>query len=676
MNKLYLTLLLVFLFVLDLKAEKLSYNYDEYSSRLNEYRTNAVANFNKNTIPVQAFLGLPVDKNTIQEIINRISTNGEFDFNLVQLVRVLFFSHGEYDDLILPAINTVPMWLTPNETTRVYWSENHITMWLSSAWLLKEKYGIDQDPDLRKKLLHCLDLKIQYGYYEFFSSVYFPYTLSGLLNLVDFAQDDEIREKAVMATNRLLQEVLLLVNDKGVFFPAAARNYRDKYESAYHQNHSHLIYLLTGMGEKPDDASHAGAFLATSSLDVQDIVESWSSRVNKLLHVGHPIKQVQQIHKDLSPTDQTVFQWSGGAFFHPQTALQTARLLNDYNLWEHKEFKDFKSFKGIPVELAPVLAEVASSISYSSVNTQADIAIFKDKGVTLSSLQNYWKGKAGYQQWPWSAAVEDIAVNTQSGDATKALGEHSIDINADLPYVQQVKNMALIMYRPQKSLNLLGREKHDVVLLWDNEKFDEYREEGKWIIGRREDSYVAVLRHCTDIINDAYACEDQDGQLWACVVGNADMYGNFGYFIDKIRRSKYQERWRYVFDKMEWHYYGMVEVDGERLEYNWIRDLTGKPDDPDTDPLVTSSKVHLSEKAVTLYPNPVKDILTIDLNTFKTTEKIHLSVLKISGETVLDKEINAFVGTLELPVQHLGKGVYILKIENDSEIVTKKIVVQ
>ncbi len=676
MNKNWLLSVLTVVMVFSLKAGELTFQSEVYHDRLEDYRTTAIANFHESVIPIQAYLGVPVDANTLQEIIEGIPTNGEFDFKLVQLVRVLFLSHGEYEHLILPAIDTLPMWLTPHESTRVYWSENHITMWLSSAWLLKEKYGIDRDSELRKKLLHCLDLKIRYGYYEFFSSVYLPYTLSGLLNLVDFAQDEEIKQKATVAADRLLRDILLLVNDKGVFFPASARNYRSKYESAYRQNHSHLIYLLTGLGEKPDQSSHAGAFLATSSFDVQHAAESWSSKENKLMHIGHSISEIHQVHKDLLPADQTIFQWSAGAFFHPETALQTARLLSDYNLWNHGEFKDFKDFKNIPVGLAPVLAKLASSISYSSVNTQADIAIFKNKGVTLSSLQNFWKGRAGYQQWPWSANIDNIAVSTQSGNANQSLGSNSIYSNSNLPYVQQKENMALIMYRPKKSLKLLGREKHDVILFWEDENFDEYREEGKWIIGRKGDSYIAVLRHCMDIVNGAYACQDQDGQLWACVVGNHEMYGSFEAFKDIIRHAKYQEKWVYVFNKVEWHYYGMVEVDGVKLEYNWVENLTGKPDDAHTEPLVTSVEKHLSDGIIQLYPNPVDDVLKVNFNTVKPLENIRISIIALTGGIVFSREVHRPVGTVELPMRHLAAGAYLLSIETSDEILTKKIIVK
>jgi hypothetical protein len=43
---------------------------------------------------------------------------------------------------------------------------------------------------LRKRLIHCLDLNINYGFYEFLSTTYHKFTFGALLNLIDFATDE------------------------------------------------------------------------------------------------------------------------------------------------------------------------------------------------------------------------------------------------------------------------------------------------------------------------------------------------------------------------------------------------------------------------------------------------------------------------------------------------------
>ena len=87
----------------------------------------------------------------------------------------------------------------------------------------------------------------------------------------------------------MLKDILKLTNNKGVFFPVAGRNYVGKYESAYGQNHNNLIYLLTGMGQV-ETGSHAGGFLATTSIPVDDIISSWTPTLNTVFTIGHTLQ--------------------------------------------------------------------------------------------------------------------------------------------------------------------------------------------------------------------------------------------------------------------------------------------------------------------------------------------------------------------------------------------------
>jgi hypothetical protein len=530
---------------------------------------------------------------------------------------------------------------------------------------------------LEKKLNHCLDLKINYGYFEFFSSTYFPYTLSGLLNLVDFAKDPVIKQKAILATERLLKEALLLVNDKGTFFPAAGRNYSGKYTSAYDQNHNNLIYLLTGLGQKQTAASHSGAFLSSSTLDVKSIVESWKSKEDLNLKIGFTLKEGFEIHKDLLKEDRIIFQWSGGGYFDPEVAYQTFNLIDRYNLWDHKEFKSFKVFKDIPASLTPKAAKAASAISTSSVISNQTVSIFKNNEVTLASIPDYFKGCNGYQQWPWCANVGTSAVLTFSGEA-KSIFNEDINANSTLPYIDQKSNVALIMYRAKKELALFGFENHAVSMLWETDKFDEVAFNGKWIIGREGNGYVAVLRHCTDTLNGIYSCDDQDGQLWGVIVGNSEMHGSFENFKNIVAQAKYQEKWIYNKNRKEWIYYGMINVDGKFIEHNWVENYLSAPADSTTEqPIPTSIKyLENTNEGFTLYPNPAKGRFTIAFES-PISGNYNVRIHDITGRQMyfrtMDSNITPAiqVGTEGWPI-----GLYTVIVETNEGIMSRKIMVQ
>lgn len=646
-----------------------------FEIRRDEYINNAISNINSNVICIQAYKGLPVDQSILNTTLTNVTTNSTADFDIVKLIRVLCLSHGEYDSTILPVLRPIPFWLEANETNREYWSENHMIMWMSSDWLLHEKYGKIVDSTLDKRLRHYLHLKIQFGFYEFYSSTYAPYCLSGLLNLADFSQDVEIKTLATQAAQLLLKDILLLTNDKGVFFPVAGRNYASKYENAYGANHNHLIYLLTGMGEAPQDASHAGAFLATSTITVDDVINAWTPSINTIFTQGHTLLDgVNNINNTMSTKDKVIFQWSSGAYFHPDVAASTFNLVNNLNLWNHFEFDEYRQFSFLPAALIPTFAEIASPISKSSGIYHPTIAIFKNKSITLSSLQDFWKGKNGYQQFPVVANIGTTAVFTLSGKPTSDWTDRpDIHANTHLPYVQQKDNIALIMYRAEKGLALFGykEEKLDISLHWQSNKFDEIKENGNWILGREDNSYVAVRRHCVGEINGVQACDNPDGQTWIIIVGNADMYGSFDDFEQKINQAQYEEKWYFNLPTLQWVYFAKIVVDGKTLEYAWNGDIFSGPTTITTAVLNNTTNF----KELTIYPNPASDKITIELpNLLQNTS---IKIYNVTGSVVYNEALTTIANNIKIIDTHdLTDGMYIIQIASGQDLFTQKLIIK
>lgn len=657
-------------------AQDIPFSQSVYDARKQALFDSSVRNVNNSSSMIQAKLGIPVPQSTIDYYLNRMATSGEFDFDLIQIVRVFYFSNGEYEPQLLPGILAGPNWLSPNELKRVYWSENHIIMWTSSAYLLEQKYGNVLIPDAKKLVEHWLDLKINYGFYEYFSSVYLPFTLSAVLNLVDFAEDPVIQQKAVLVANRLLKEVLMVSNDKGVYYQSSGRTAyapgeANVFQSPYGSSIHNLIYMLTGFGDTPKTAN-ASAFLATSTLNVKDIVESWKSKQDTIYSFGHTLTEGFAINSVLSPVNKTIFQWSSGAYFHPDVATQTFSLIKDYNLWEHKEFLDFKIFKDVPVQLIPAAAQIGSSISTSSVNTKAKIAMFKNKSVSLHSNQDFFKGKAGFQQVIWQATAGILPVYTKSGGPTDFIGGQKLTSNSTLPYIEQKSNVALIMYRANKELALFGFPIHDVGLKFLEDNYDEVDFFGKWIVGREGDGYIAVARHCTDKVNGIYTCDDQDGQVWAVVVGNADMYGSYENFKALVSNAKVEEKWIFRINKFEWDYYGMVQFDDKKIEHYWSGNILSFPQNP-----VTGIQYLKGEDAgFNIFPNPASDQFAIVLD--KTIfGEASIRVLDVAGKEVYSGKINNLgISNTSIQTSSWESGLYTIIIETKEGIMSRKLMVQ
>jgi len=548
----------------------------DFELRSANLRANALSTPTYNLMgiaPIQAFVGDAIPQSTIDDLLFDIDTDPKADFRLVQLIRILLFD-DTYTTQILNAIKTFPYWLTVGDTIRVYWSENHHIMWMSSAFLLNQEFGIQVDDPvrLRTRLVRYLETKIDYGYYEFFSTLYLPYNLSGLLNLVDFSQDTEIQNLAQQAAERLVTDLLKGVTTEGVLFPAAGRNLPGSYLEPYNTNYNSIVWLMTGLGVEPTTIGHVGAFLTTTQfLDVTKIVPP-QDPFYEILDIGHSPALTDVIYASLNRDDQTLAQFSFGGYFHPYIVKDTIDLFDEYGLWNHEEFDAVSFGEEIPSGLFEVGVNVLEDISRSSLLVQEYVAMFRNGPVALSSVQNYFKGKLGYQQFPWMATVGTLGVWTQAGVGQLEGAFSGLTTNTHLPYIQQKENVALIMYNPDLTyrpiLQSIGIDDFDVKLCWPEADFDETLRIREWYLGSKDDAYIAVRSHCGQVV-----CTDKM-QTWAVVVGSAAMYSDFTAFQGMIENAYYEERRRFDWPTFQKMYFGWVTANNPdsgdiTVKYNW-----------------------------------------------------------------------------------------------------------
>ncbi len=643
-------------------------NNATYEQRRLAFVDSSLAYNTGSLIILQSYKGVPVDSVLLTNKLNLIAAKETSDFDIIELVRILFLSNGAYDSKILPVLYGVPYWINNYDTVRNYWSENHMIMWMSSDWLLHEKYNKTIDANLRNRLVHYLELKNQYGFYEFFSSTYSPYSLSGLLNLADFAQDAQIKGLAIKAAQRLLKELLRLTNDKGVFFPVAGRNYPGKYESAYGQNHNNLIYLLTGMGNPPYGSSASGSFLASSTLSVDTVISSWQPDLDTLYSFGHTLDSGFVLNSGMSPVDKTVFQFSSGGYFHPAVVSETVQLLVDSNMWNHVDFELLKPLSTIITpQSAPALSEALSYISKSSVISGQSVNIFKHHSVTLASIPDFWKGKVGFQQYTCMANVGTTAVYTASGEVFQDWQDRNTNNgNVHLPQVKQKKNVALLMYRPEPVSEVTGVtfNNKDVALHFKAQDFDEVRNDSLWILGRQGNGYVAVRRNCLDSIAGNAGCPTVDGQTWVIMVGDSLMYGSFNNFETLIQQSQFETRWYIDSLTNEYVYYSKITVDTTTVEYAW---------GVDTSTATGIKNVTAKNSMFSVYPNPANNVLNLDLSAFDN-QPVTIKVLNMLGQQVYTEKVNATASPKTIKTDNWAAGVYLVTVETAQQRYTQKVV--
>ena len=638
-----------------------------YEARRHAYIDSALLYVNSDAMPIQAYMGVPVDSAYLHGMLAGVATGATSDFEYEQLVRILIFGSGLYDSVILPYLRPVHYWVNANDTLDCYWSENHMIQWMSSHWLLHEYYGIPADPALRTRLTHYLEMKIKYNYNEFFSTVYNPYCLAGILNLADFSQDTVVKNLAIEAAQVLMKDQLMLTNDKGVIYPTAGRNYADHYQGPYGSNIGNVIWMLTGFGPMPIGASHCGAFIATSTIPVDPVIQSWVPTLDTTFIMGQTLDSAYAYNSASQDSlDRIIFQWSAGAYFNPQFAAESFTLISDSSLWRNSVFSVFQQLAGLPVSIVPTISSELGVASYSSILYSDTIVAFKHNSVTLSSVQNYWPGRWGYQQYPCVANVEYTAVYTGSGQVAYDWNNRSAtNQNDDLPYVKQIKNVALIMYRPIFKPSLLGATDTTVALHWYNGDYSEIRNDSLWLLGRVNNNYVGVRRAGLKQIDSVW-CWDAgtpDAQTWVIIVGDSSMYGSFDNFQAVIDSSHFTTQWYYDTTSNQVTYYASITIDSINIDHAWGVD-TSK-----TTGIETIKTNQLGTMAI--YPNPANTSMSIVFDNPALNSQIQ--VYNMMGQMIYQSSVSD--GKVSVPTSQFAEGLYIIKASSDGGTISKSFII-
>jgi hypothetical protein len=211
-------------------------------------------------------------------------------------------------------------------------------------------------------------------------------------------------------------------------------------------------------------------------------------------------------------------------------------------------------------------------------------------------------------------------------------------------------------------------EKLDVSLFWENDKFDEIRESGNWILGREGNGYVAVRRNCTSEINGVRACTNPDGQTWVIMVGNSDMYGSFDAFVQKINQSQYEERWYFNVPTFQWVYYAKIVVDGKTIEYAWNGDFLAGPTQP------TGIRKNTIDNTIAVFPNPAKTNFNIDLSDLKSTASI--KIINSTGQVIQQLESEPNNAFKTITTIGWSSGLYVIELSTKDGVFINKILVE
>ena len=310
------------------------------------------------------------------------------------------------------------------------WSENHYIMFASGAYLSAQLYpdevftnsgktGRDRMPVYRDRILRWMHLRYQTGFSEWFSNVYYVEDLTALMNLVDFCQDEEIRQRAKIVTDLLIAD-MALNSFRGSFCGSHGRTYEHEKKWAKLEGTNGAFKILFGTNHWPPGDMLVTCLALSPQYRLPKVLYDIANDHNRPEMVnrqrcGILLADAGKYGLKYDRLEDGMLFFAMEAYAHPKTIGLTLQMLDAYHWWDNTFFESFASQRGLitvanQLKLLPLAVWFARKDVQRNQREEANICTYRTPDYMLSTAQDYKRGYGGDQQHIWQATLGPGAV--------------------------------------------------------------------------------------------------------------------------------------------------------------------------------------------------------------------------------------------------------------------------
>ena len=504
-------------------------------------------------------LGRDVDEQPLREAIEFVYSNQDCnDFAMGGLLRILYRFHDSPHisrELISEIEKTVLWfrywWDEPGEDTRCYWTENHQIIFHSDELLAGQYFPDKTFRDGNTGQYHIdhalhyirrwLDFRVRFGFSEWLSNNYFEEDLLALVNLYDFAQQNDVRHKAGCLIDMLLFEMAMHTY-RGIMGCTHGRTYPRLIKGARREDASNTAKLMFGMGMFNSPNMLGTVPLVTSAYRCPPVLEAIAADLSqpRLFKERHSLNIADAPHYGLSydSLDDGNLFWSIQDYAHPTITGLAHRLHRTHGIWLHEDYQTL--YTRLYQWQIEQFGKIVDAEMECHAMTEVHIQTYRTAHYMLSAAQDYRAGKPGYQQHPWQATLGMDAVvftNHPGSDDEKARPNFWAG-NCILPRVAQHENVLVCIHHVPANDPFPFSHAY-----FPREAFDEVLEQGNWIFGRKDAGYIALYsQHKVSWFEDRYddahpiieARAAAPDNIWVLEMGDSSQWGDFAKFVEAI----------------------------------------------------------------------------------------------------------------------------------------------
>lgn len=457
------------------------------------------------------------------------------DFRMNTLLRMLYLDEtsqalpADLKQRLKDAVLGFKYWFTePGEDAMIMWTENHQILFHTSELLAGQLYpdqiftnsgmtGAEHVAHALPFVREWIAKRGRFGFSEWHSGTYYTEDLAPLVNLVDFAEDQQIATQAAALIDLIAFD---FANNYfgGLFATTMGRVYDDSRRGTSAADPPQLdstsrsAWLLLGLGDIEDfqnPSNMAAVALATSVKYIppailEEIAEATRDSHEHMERASIDANQGDQYGLSYAPNDlpDIMYWWGMSAPASSPVVDTSEELINTYGLDPELVFGD-ERFLGLLTMLANLdqrtLEEycamtdyVTRGVALETVNTYT----YRTPHYQLSGAQDHQPGWNGIQELIWQASLDKQAyvyTNSPGGIATEEF------VGGWKPRATLHKNVGIIQYdRDPGEPSLDGVLKtvvgvkeymHAYFPQW---AFDSIVQTGKWTFGIKDKGYLAL----------------------------------------------------------------------------------------------------------------------------------------------------------------------------------------
>lgn len=401
-----------------------------------------------------------------------------------------------------------------------------------------------------------LDWRARFGFSEWLSNCYYEEDILALVCIAEFSADQKLAKRSEMLVDILLFDIA--VNSfKGDFVCTNGRTYPKMLVDPEKTNTATLTNILWNPGPT-HSLNKAAIMMAAGDYPVSDILAGIAKDTPDVMENRQRnsinVEDGEKYGASPAEFNNIMLYWGIQQYDHRLVIENSLRTLAPWDGIGDR----IRAFQEKYEQHDKARAFVDDDPDFTSM-TQADIYTYRTPNYMLSCVQNYRRGRQGFQQHIWEATLGGKAVVfTNHPGSLEYMDRPNYWMgNGVMPKAVAHKNVLICIYRAEPAWTKLWQSH----VFFPQHEFDEVVTKDGWIFGRRDGGYIAV--HCMNegkwlepepgLYQFVYRFETQfdyskikpydfssrgHANVWVCELGEEKTHGSFGKFAEELSAAK------------------------------------------------------------------------------------------------------------------------------------------